>query len=390
MAISIPAYLIPKYEKLLSELVQSISTSENERPALALIERHLDSINLPFKRVPLHPDSSTYCLVASIEGSEKDGQSLILNAHVDTTPVDKPERWTHPPYSGHVEDRKLFGRGSLDDKAGVAMLLLLAEILLTETHSLKGNLAFHFVVEDETSGAGSKALAKAGYSADGVIICDGTWPRRIIHAHLGQVFLDVSIRGEAVAACVAKRGVNPIDIAYQFISALKEYEIQTNSEFPVFEELENPCLVNVGSFHSGAWHGSVPASAELQIQLSFYHTTPDQILLEVKSLAERVSERISVSLGSLAIPPCSRVENNKLKDQLFTILSERENEEIKCVTVTGHCDMQYYPTENVCLYGPGGGGSPHGIDEFYYLDHLPQVGENILEFISQWCNQIKH
>lgn len=389
MSIKIPETLIPKYEKLLSELVQTVSTSECEHPALAFIERHLNDIHLPFERVPLNPESSTYSLVSRIEGTLKHGQSLILNAHIDTTPVDCPEMWSYPPYSGHIEGRKLYGRGSLDDKAGAVILLLIAESLLIQNYQLKGNIEFHFVVEDETSSAGSKALAKAGYTADGVIICDGTWPRRIIHAHLGQLFLDVSIRGEAVAACVAKRGVNPIDIAYQFISSIKQYEVETNAKFPHFEELENPCLVNVGSLHSGEWHGSVPANAELKIQISFSHTSPEQVLLDVKSLAEKISDRISISQGTLAIPACSRVKNNRLKEELYSILSGRETEEIKCVTVTGHCEMQYYPTANVCLYGPGGGGNPHGIDEFYYLDHLPQVSGNILEFITHWCNQLK-
>jgi acetylornithine deacetylase/succinyl-diaminopimelate desuccinylase-like protein len=31
-----------------------------------------------------------------------------------------------------------------------------------------------------------------------------------------------------------------------------------------------------------------------------------------------------------------------------------------------------------CLYGPGGGGNPHAPDEFYYVDHLVPVAQNIV------------
>ena len=28
--------------------------------------------------------------------------------------------------------------------------------------------------------------------------------------------------------------------------------------------------------------------------------------------------------------------------------------------------MRHFPTQNICLYGPGGGNNPHAIDEYYF------------------------
>ena len=57
------------------------------------------------------------------------GRSLILNAHVDVVDPGPTEAWTHGPWSGAVADGKLYGRGALDDKAGLAVMLLVARCL---------------------------------------------------------------------------------------------------------------------------------------------------------------------------------------------------------------------------------------------------------------------
>ena len=54
-----------------------------------------------------------------------------------------------------------------------------------------------------------------------------------------------------------------------------------------------------------------------------------------------------------------------------------------------HCDMRHFPTQNICLYGPGGGKNPHGIDEHYFLDQIPVVARNIFDLVLEWCNELK-
>jgi acetylornithine deacetylase/succinyl-diaminopimelate desuccinylase-like protein len=61
---------------------------------------------------------------SSGERSESDGDAptLVLYGHVDVVPVDE-DAWTHPPFDAVVEDGWVWGRGTLDMKGGVAMLL---------------------------------------------------------------------------------------------------------------------------------------------------------------------------------------------------------------------------------------------------------------------------
>lgn len=68
------------------------------------------------ERVPDRPN-----LVARLPGTG-DRPPLILHGHVDVVGV-TGQQWRHPPFSGVHSDGVLWGRGALDMKAGVAMMV---------------------------------------------------------------------------------------------------------------------------------------------------------------------------------------------------------------------------------------------------------------------------
>ncbi len=381
--------LSTKYTILLSELIHFESVYGNEKKIQLYIEQKLLELGIKSVKIKSRNDDDSINIAAVLNGKEPDKyKSLILNAHVDIAPIDDGLRWTKPSLSGIVENNIIYGRGAQDDKAGVAILLLLAEVIQALSIELYGDLIFQFVVDDETTGAGSKALIDAGFVADGVIICDGTWSERIVYAHLGQIWLDVFVSGDPVAACVSSRGVNPVFIAMEYIDILKKEFDDLNNGAYHFEGIDKPFVFNVGSFHSGVWHGSVPSKAELKIQISFPPPfTPDKIFDMACSIALSLSNRIFVEKGLLLTQAYATNRDAELIKKLSVIVEKNTQKECLIVPVTGHCDMRHFPTKNICLYGPGGGKNAHGINEYYMLEQMPVVAKNILDFINDWCNE---
>lgn len=380
--------LRPAYASFLSDLIKLDSTRGNEGPVQALIRRKMESLGLPVAVVKSREDDHGINLCATMKGSESKGhRSLILNAHCDITPVDAVANWEFPPFCGTIADDRILGRGALDDKAGIAVILMVADALRRLGVDIKGDILLQSVIEDETTGNGSQALVANGYTADGVLICDGTWPERIIHAHLGQLFLDVTIEGKAVAACVESRGVNPILIGGEFIVRLRSEVEKWNETYGGYASIERPFFANIGSFHSGVWHGSVPVEGKLEVQIGFAHLSPDEVFTRVTEIARQCSERISLSKGLLQAPPSQVPPDGTLISMLRATIERFSENPVQVVAVTGHCDMRHFGTADVCLYGPGGGGNPHGINEYYLLDHMPKVARNILLFAFDWCNQ---
>src|SRR6185295_14736924 len=48
---------------------------------------------------------------------------LVLVGHVDVVPVGDPATWTHDPWAAEREGDRLYGRGAVDMKGGVAAIL---------------------------------------------------------------------------------------------------------------------------------------------------------------------------------------------------------------------------------------------------------------------------
>jgi len=383
--------LLPSYTDFLSQLVKIKSEYGFEKEAQQLVRQKMETIGLQPSMFYSRDDVEAVNLVATISGTNKYyKKSLILNAHCDVTPVDDISRWTRHPYSGEIINNILYGRGAQDDKAGVAIILLIAEVITTLNLNLGGDLLIQSVIEDETTGNGSKTLIDNGYKADGVIIVDGTWSERIIYAHLGQLWINIEISGDPVAACVESRGVNPIYLGMEYIKKAKGLITELNKKATEFEKIAEPYFVNTGSFHSGAWHGSVPSIALLQMQVGFPEQhTPQTMMSLLEDLGRCTSERIKIQQDILATPAFRTDPKNSLITKLKDVIHHNSRKEVLTVPITGHCDMRHFPTSNICLYGPGAGKNAHGIDECYMLDQLPIVAKNLLDFALIWCNEEK-
>lgn len=346
-------------------------------------------------RPPYVPSGRSYdgrpSLVGRVRG--RGNRHFILNAHADTAPVEDVKSWTHPPFAAEAVDGKLYGRGALDDKAGLAMMLLIAECVCISGVKLPGDILLESVIEDEDTGNGTLALTQNGYRADAAIVIDGTWPFRIIDAHLGQIWVRFEVQGVPVASCSCRRGVNPISIGGELIRTIEGWVNDTNQSLNKWLNIAQPFFVNVGTFHSGCWPGGVPERATFDLQIGFPPPwTPEQVLAECQRMATEIQKReergrIQLTRGSLWTTPHANVDNVMAQRLKATIRRLRPGEmEPINQAVMGHCDLRHLRRADgsfadACLYGPGGGGNPHAPDEFYHLDHFVPVAQNIVSAI---------
>jgi len=77
---------------------------------------------------------------------------LLLYGHVDVVPVDG-QTWTHPPFDADIADGFIWGRGALDMKGGVAMLVSAFLRAHAEKLPLPGDVILCLVSDEERGGA---------------------------------------------------------------------------------------------------------------------------------------------------------------------------------------------------------------------------------------------
>lgn len=76
---------------------------------------------------------------------------LLLYGHVDVVTTANQE-WTHGPFSGDIADNCVWGRGALDMKGGVAMMLAALLRLRARGEAPPGDVIFAAVCDEEYSG----------------------------------------------------------------------------------------------------------------------------------------------------------------------------------------------------------------------------------------------
>lgn len=119
------------------------------RRGAELVVGVLDSAGLPFRTVAPHADKPN--LVASVAGPAP-GRHLVLNGHLDVFPIGDPARWTRDPLGGELDGGRVWGRGTVDMKAGTTASLFTYLYLARLIRDLPGRLTLTVVSDEETGG----------------------------------------------------------------------------------------------------------------------------------------------------------------------------------------------------------------------------------------------
>lgn len=146
---------------LLRRLIQfnTVNPPGNEGPAIEYLRSLLSAAGWECQVLARAAERPN--LVAWLRGAEP-GPSFGLISHVDTVPAD-PAEWDHDPWTGHVADGHVWGRGALDMKDQVASETAACLALAREGwRPARGDMML-LVTADEETGAhfGAQWLCEA-------------------------------------------------------------------------------------------------------------------------------------------------------------------------------------------------------------------------------------
>lgn len=194
--------------QLLQDMIQINTENDNEEELARYIQEFLSAHGIESELVEFAPRRAS--LVAEI--SNGPGKKLGLTGHLDVVSAGNAEDWTHPPFSGFVDENKiLWGRGASDMKSGLAALVL-AMVALHESQDYSGTIRLLATVGEEVGEYGSKQLTKLGYvdDLDGMLIGEPC-NIGIIYAHKGSLNYKVTSKGTAAHSSMPELGNNAIE-----------------------------------------------------------------------------------------------------------------------------------------------------------------------------------
>jgi len=188
---------------LLQRLVQFDTTNPpgNEAVCIAYIADLLRGAGVEpttIARDPARPN-----LIARLEG-RGDAPPLLMYGHIDVVTAEG-QSWRHPPFAGEVHESFLWGRGTLDMKGGVAMMLAAFLRTIDEGTSLPGDVILA-VLSDEEAGSdvGARFLVEEhAHLFDGVKYAIGEFGGFTMHIG-GRPFYPIMVSEKQICWMQAK------------------------------------------------------------------------------------------------------------------------------------------------------------------------------------------
>jgi succinyl-diaminopimelate desuccinylase len=133
------------------ELVRCRSVTPEEGGALAYLQQVLASAGFAVHRATFaEPGTAPVENLYARIGTEK--PNLMFAGHTDVVPPGDEAAWHHPPFAGEVAGDKLYGRGAVDMKGGVACFAAAALDYLDANGGKpnKGSISFLITGDEES------------------------------------------------------------------------------------------------------------------------------------------------------------------------------------------------------------------------------------------------
>jgi len=187
-----------------------------------------------------------------------DGPHVIVVGHIDTVGVQGMAN----PFGAELRDGRIWGRGTSDDKGGLAVGLAAIEALLTRRNELRGRLTYLSVVDEECNGSGAGIIACTleGIHGDAAISVDGEG-LEITRGCGGVVTADIIVHGMGGHGSFGN-GVNAVEKAIRLAEAALRFGDERRARLP-------HCLLNLGIFHGGTLHAVIPDRVRLGMNVVY-------------------------------------------------------------------------------------------------------------------------
>jgi succinyl-diaminopimelate desuccinylase len=204
-----------------------------------------------------HSRHSRVNVVGRLEGVRA-RPTLHFNGHFDVVPAG--DGWDRDPFSGAVAGGRLWGRGSSDQKAGIAASIFAVEAIRRAGIRLDGSVEQSGTVDEESGGfAGVALLCDRGRIArdrtDFVVITEPLGVDRVCLGHRGVYWFDVTARGRTAHGSMPMLGRNAADAMARFVGRIQRDLVPRLSArrtaVPVAPESARHPSISLSSLHAG-------------------------------------------------------------------------------------------------------------------------------------------
>jgi acetylornithine deacetylase len=353
---------------------------QSNQAVVELLDCWLEALGFQVETMPIPGVPGKFNLVATA-GSGPDG--LVFSGHTDTVPFDDL-RWHSDPFRLDERDNRLYGLGSSDMKAFLALVIEAVREL--DLNSLKHPLILLATADEETTMCGARSLLEINRRLGRYAVIGEPTGLRPVRMHKGIAMEIIRLRGQSGHSSDPSLGVSALEGMHQVMGEILSWrrELQARYRNPLFA-VEVPTL-NLGHIHGGDNPNRICGACELHIDL---RPLPG---MELESLRGELSARLQGLLegSGLELTMESSFAGIPAMETPATAAIIKTTEEL-----TGHPAgsvafgteapyLQQLGMETVIL-GPGDIEQAHQPDEFLHTARLQPMIDLIQALVRRFC-----
>ncbi|MGJ9382200.1 M20 family metallopeptidase [Salipaludibacillus sp. CF4.18] len=302
----------------------------------------------------------------------KGDNTIVLNGHVDVIEADKEQ------FQPYVKEGKMYGRGSVDMKAGVATMM--ETISHIKDRNIGTRVMLQIVPDEETGGVnGTKFLTEKGYIGD-FIICGEPTNFGIAIQSKGVLQLDFEIYGKPAHGSRPWEGHNAIKKAYDLYENILKLPFAVETAPPMYDKPS----INLAKLKGGTVYNKVPVKCKMSLDIRYL---PDQSPEEIFNQIQEITEghvKIHICNG----PVKTRKDNPYVESLAESIKNHTQLEKINIYGQHGSNDGQFFTKYggSAVEFGPVG-FDWHGEKEMVYVDSVREYQEVLKDFVQSFDNR---
>lgn len=221
---------------------------------------------------------------------------VTIDVHLDTVGV---EHMTDPAFDGRIEDDRVYGRGSVDTKATLAIVLSVLDELRSAGERPIPTVNLVGTISEEMGGligaSGYREfLLESGNRIDQLIVAEPTMCAPV-HGHKGGVGLEVTVHGHAAHSSKPHLGKNAISAGARIVEAIDAEQLRLDA-------LDAPTAVGNGTvsvteFGGGVARNIIPPSCSLYCgRRTAPGEDPDDVFAQLSQLIRSAASPLEVDI----------------------------------------------------------------------------------------------
>ena len=304
---------------------------------------------------------------------------LAFVGHTDVVPTGEASNWDYPPFSAHLANGMLHGRGAADMKGSIAAMVCACERFFARHTSIPGSIAFLITSDEEGEAVDGtryvmEKLAERDEKIDCCLVGEPTSQHRlgdmIKIGRRGSLCGSLTVHGKQGHVAYPHLADNPIHRSGALIDEISKMIWNDGDEqFP-------DTTLQISNVHAGVGVGNV-IPGTLQMEMNFRHSPasdPQDLIDAVETVCKTLNLDYRASWSVTAEP--YRTERREFADTVAHAVEDVLDNKPERSTTGGTSDGRFvskYGAE-VVEFGPLN-ATIHKINECVGVEDLNKLSE---------------